>query len=151
MALSPMVFGILIFGALSVIRKPGNLFKNLFPEKKWVAWVVFCISLWVIVEFILAKGLIYPLIRNLPILSSIHVNPRFTASLIFPLALSAALIYNSLISKLSGGTVKWLFAGMTILTLLPLATYFMIDRDLQSREYDITESFFYQQIHSDWK
>ncbi len=141
MALSPMVFGIFIVGAIKVIRKPRNFLTTLFSEKKWVAWVVFVFFLWVIIEFILAKGLIYPLIRNLPILSSIHVNPRFTASLIFPLALSAALIYNSLISKLSGVAVHWLFAGVTILTLLPLATYFMIDRDLQSREYDITESF----------
>jgi hypothetical protein len=149
MALSPMVFGIFIVGAIRVIQKPGNFLNTLISEKKWVAWIVFGISLWVIIEFILAKGLIYPLIRNLPILNSIHVNPRFTASLIFPLALSAALINNSLISKLFRVTVHWLFAGMIILTLLPLATYFMIDRDLQSREYDITESFsIYKSIQS---
>jgi len=100
-------------------------------------------------EFILAKGLVYPHIRGLPILSSIHVNPRFAASLIFPLALTAALIYNSWISKLSDTTKSWLLAGMTMFTLLPLATYFMIDRDLQNSMYDITGSFqIYETIRS---
>jgi hypothetical protein len=92
------------------------------------------------VEFILAKGLMYPHLRNLPVLSSLHVNPRFTAAFLFPLVFSAAVLYNRWVTRWSSKKTTIMFLVLNLLTLLPLSTYFMIRDDLQYRSYDVTEA-----------
>jgi hypothetical protein len=109
-------------------------------NKKWIAWIVLLIFTWLTIEFILAKGWIYPKISNLPILSSLHVNPRYTAAFLFPLTMVAAIIYNKWITKWSSRKITIVFLIVNILTLIPLGTYFTIQADLQNRTYDITES-----------
>ena len=140
MSLSPVVIVILIVGIYSLLRNPKKNSGLFNSKKKWIAWALLIFFTWLTIEFILAKGLIYPIIRNLPILSSLHVNPRFTAALLFPLALVAVLFYNRWTSKYSGKKSIFIFLVVNVLTLLPLGTYFMIHDDLQSRTYDITES-----------
>ena len=140
MSLSPVVIVILIVGIYSLLRNPKKNSGLFNSKKKWIAWALLLFFTWLTIEFILAKGLIYPVIRNLPILSSLHVNPRFTAALLFPLALVAVLFYNRWTSKYSGKKSIFIFLAVNVLTLLPLGTYFMIHDDLQSRTYNITES-----------
>jgi hypothetical protein len=140
MSLSPVVFGIVFFAIYSFFRRPKK-YSHLFTEhKKWIAWIVLLIFTWVTIEFILAKGLIYPYLRNLPVLSSLHVNPRFTVALLFPLAMIAALLYNKWISKWPSKKSTRIFLVFNVLTLIPLCTYFMVKDDLQDRLYNITES-----------
>lgn len=149
MSLSPVVFGIILIGIYSFIRKPTRHLDLFRPRKKWVAWIFLFLVAWIVIEFILAKGFVYPRLRAFPILSSLHVNPRFTAAFIFPLAMLAALIYNAWAIRLSARKSISLFIVINIITLLPLATFFMIDQDLQGREYDISESFrIYEAIRS---
>jgi hypothetical protein len=73
------------------------------------------------------------------------VNPRFASAFLFPLALSAAVIYNGWAAKWSGRKSVLLFLAVNLLTLIPLSTYFTIKTDLQDRSYDVTES---QEIYS---
>jgi hypothetical protein len=68
------------------------------------------------------------------------VNPRYTVAFVFPLALIAAIIYEKWISKWPAKKVIRTFIILNVLTLIPLSTYFMIQDDLQSRIYNITES-----------
>ena len=145
MSMSPVVFGIVIIGIYSFLRKPKK-YPNLFAvNKKWIAWILLIFFIWLTIEFTLAKGFMYPLLQKLPLLSSLHVNPRFAAAFLFPLALSAAVIYNGWAAKWSGRKSVLLFLAVNLLTLIPLSTYFMIKTDLQNRSYDITES---QEIYS---
>jgi len=145
MSMSPVVFGIVIIGIYSFLRKPKK-YPNLFAVKiKWIAWILLIFFIWLTIEFTLAKGFMYPLLQKLPILSSLHVNPRFAAAFLFPLALSAAVIYNGWAAKWSGRKSVHLFLAVNLLTLIPLSTYFMIKTDLQDRSYDVTKS---QEIYS---
>jgi hypothetical protein len=145
MSMSPVVFGIVIIGIYSFLRKPKK-YPNLFAvNKKWIAWILLIFFIWLTIEFTLAKGFMYPLLQKLPLLSSLHVNPRFAAAFLFPLALSAAVIYNGWAAKWSGRKSVLLFLAVNLLTLIPLSTYFMIKTDLQDRSYDVTES---QEIYS---
>ncbi len=141
MSLSPFVFGLLIFGAYTILRSPGKYRKLFTSNKKWLAWAAFILSTWLTVEFILARGLMYPYLRQLPILSSLHVNPRFAAAFLFPLAFFAAAIYNSWAAKWRNHYSVKVFLLFNLLTLAPLSTYFMVHEDLQYRNYNITESF----------
>ena len=107
------------------------------------------IFLWLTVEFTLAKGFIYPSLQKLPILSSLHVNPRFASAFLFPLALVAAFIYNGWMIKWSKRKSVQLFLLVNLITLIPLSMYFMIKTDLQNRSYDVTKSLeIYNQIRS---
>ncbi len=140
MSVSPVVFGIITIGIYSFLRKPQK-YPHLFTgNKKWLAWILLIFFTWLTIEFILAKGLMYPLLQKLPILSSLHVNPRFAATFLFPLALFAAVIYNSWAAKWSGRKSVLIFLAVNLLTLIPLSTYFMIKTDLQDRTYDVTKS-----------
>lgn len=140
MSISPIVWGILILGAYQLLRKPKEYAKWFLPDRKWIAWIFLAFFVWLTIEFILAKGLIYPYLQKLPILSSLHVNPRFTSALLFPLAFCAAILYNSWIANGSGRKSVFVFLIVNLFTLLPLISYFLIRGDLQSRNYDLTES-----------
>lgn len=140
MSMSPIVFGIIIIGTYSYFRKLKEHAKSFAVDKKWIAWILFIFFIWLTIEFTLAKGFMYPLLQKLPILSSLHVNPRFAAAFLFPLALSAAVIYNGWAAKWSGRKSVLIFLAVNLLTLIPLSTYFMIKTDLQNRSYDVTKS-----------
>jgi len=149
MSISPVVWGILILGAYRVLRKPKKYAKWFLPDRKWIAWIFLAFFVWLTIEFILAKGLIYPFLQKLPILSSLHVNPRFTSAFLFPVAFCAAILYNSWIAKGSERRSVFVFLAVNLFTLLPLVSYFLIRGDLQSRNYDLTESAnIYKQIQA---
>jgi hypothetical protein len=48
-----------------------------------------------VIEFTLAKGLIYPLLRSLPVLKSQQVNVRNACAFIFPLAVLGAIVFDN--------------------------------------------------------
>jgi hypothetical protein len=140
MSMSPIVFGIIISAVYSFFRTRKDYKKTFLAEKKWIAWILLILFTWLAIEFTLAKGLVYPLLQKLPILSSLHVNPRFASAFLFPLALTATIIYDRWASKWSSRKSILIFISMNLLTLFPLSMYFMINPDLQNRSYDITAS-----------
>lgn len=140
MSVTPVVFGILIIGGYSILRKPKKYSELFKANKKWIAWILFFFFSWLTIEFTLGKGLIYPYLQHLPILSSLHVNPRFAVAFILPLALCAALFYDKWTTKWSSRKALSIFLLMDLAALLPLAIYFMIHTDLQYRAYDMTAS-----------
>ena len=140
MSVSPVVFGILMGGIGTFFHNPKKYLETLKVDRKWIAWILFVLFTWITIEFTLAKGWIYPCLRTLPILSSLHVNIRFASAFIFPLALSATVIYNTWSAKWSSRKSTSVFVILNLLTLPPLGTYFMFKNDLQNRFYNITES-----------
>ena len=137
MSMSPVALGIFVIGLYSLLRRPKQPIKSLRPNKKWIAWIALIFFTWLTIEFILAKGLIYPHLRNLPILGSLHVNPRFTTAFLFPIAFSAPILYNRWVTRWSSKKTTVTFLVLNLLTLLPLGAYFMLGNDLQYRVYDI--------------
>jgi len=146
MSMSPIVFGIIIIAIYSFLKKPKKYSSLFTVNKKWIAWTALAFFTWLTIEFILAKGLMYPYLSKLPILSSLHVNSRYTVTFLFPLAMLAAILYDKWIKKRPARKVINTFIIMNVLTLIPLSSYFMIHDDLQNRIYDITES---EKIYSD--
>lgn len=140
MSLSPAVFGILIIGMFGFLGKAKKKVKASLAERKWIAWVLFFFFTWLTIEFTLSKGLIYPLLQKLPIMSSLHVNLRFAAAFILPLVLLAAFIYDGWISRWTKNETISIFLMLNILTLSSMNSFFMIKSDLQDRVYDATLS-----------
>jgi len=140
MSMTPAVFVILIAGVYRFFRNPRNYFRRLVTDRKWIAWIFLILSTWITIEFTLANGWIYPHLRNLPILGSLHVNARFAAAFLFPLALSAAALYDRWVKNWSRKKSILVFTLVNVIALLPLGTYFLFKDDLQQRTYNITES-----------
>jgi hypothetical protein len=139
MSVTPLVLIILLAGFVAFLHNPMVYLKQYLDGKKKFAFLFFLFTSWLVIEFILAKGLFYPSLRKLPILSSLHVNPRFTAALIFPLVFVAALIFDKWISGKTAKQHLVIFVTANIFALLPAFGYFMYKQDLYYRYYDIRQ------------
>ncbi len=149
MSLSPVVFLILGGGVGGLLFSPRKNFQKLTENKKWVAWLLLIFSAWLTGEFALTRGLIYPVIRNLPILGSLHVNMRFTSAFLFPLVLAATLFYNKWSSRWSQKVSYSVLFILNIAAILPFMAYFLIPAFSYLSDYDVTEMLITDQmIHS---
>ena len=90
--LSPVL---LVFLASGVIGAARHVLRHGIPAldrrtKLIVAGLA--VTTWMAIEMTLARGLFYPLLRQLPVLSSLHVNHRYAAAFIMPLVILGALV-----------------------------------------------------------
>jgi hypothetical protein len=93
-SLSPALLMLLGGGAIAfLLRKPK--IKAPIVKKRLIAEGCLILAIWLVVEFTLAKGMIYPQLSNLPILESLRVNVRYICVFIFPLAIVGAVIFNN--------------------------------------------------------
>ncbi len=137
MSITPLVFIILLMGVDIFFHHPRQYLARLLRGRKKIAFLFLLFFVWLVVEFTLAKGVFYPVLRHLPILSSLHVNPRFAAAFIFPLAFVAALIFNKWIVVQPVSRILPIFVVVNFLAVLPLGLYFTYKDDLVYRIYDI--------------
>ncbi len=93
-SLSPALLLLLAGGAIAFLSHKPNL-KASINKKRLIAEVCLILATWLVIEFTLAKGIIYPHIRDLPILRSLQVNIRYVCAFIFPLAVVGAVIFNN--------------------------------------------------------
>jgi hypothetical protein len=93
-SLSPALLLLLACGAITYLFHKPDL-KSRIDKKRLIAEVCLLIAVWLVIEFTLAKGIIYPYIKHLPIFDSLRVNVRNISALIFPLALVGAVIFDN--------------------------------------------------------
>ena len=136
MSLSPVVFGILLIGLIVFFRHPKKYLSPMLTWDKITALVLLCLFLTTVAEYTLARGRIYLALRHLPIISSLHVNVRFAAAFIFPLALVATLIYDNWVHNQSLRKSFFIFVITNILVVLSLGSYFLFKDDLDDRAYN---------------
>jgi len=93
-SLSPALLILLTGGAfVFLVHKPNR--KAPINKKRLIAEVCLILAIWLVIEFSLAKGILYPFLRNLPILESLRANVRYVCAFIFPLAVVGAVIYDN--------------------------------------------------------
>ena len=93
-SLSPALLLLLAGGAITFLFHKPNL-KAPIDKKRLIAIACLILAIWIVIEFTLAKGIIYPLVRNLPIFSSLRANVRYICAFIFPLAFVGAVIFDN--------------------------------------------------------
>jgi len=93
-ALSPVVTLTLVSGAvLGGVRLWRHGLQRPSPAMA-VAIAGLALMTWITIETTLAKGVLYPWLKSLPVLRSMHVNHRVAAVLILPLTIAAALLFD---------------------------------------------------------
>ena len=93
-SLSPALLLLLAGGAFAFLFRKPNL-KAPINKKRLAAIACLVLATWLVIEFTLAKGFIYPYLRDLPILKSLNVNIRYICAFIFPLSVVGAVIFNN--------------------------------------------------------
>jgi hypothetical protein len=141
LSLSPMLWLVLGLGIITVViyvlRKPKTALSR--PRGFWVAAVLLALATEVAIEFTLARGTIYSHLRELPVLSSLHINPRFGSAFIFPLALLGGITIQHWLNSWKRKYSKVIFlAAMNLLTLASMGAFLMMPLDvMQARTYNV--------------
>ena len=150
-SLSPILFMILALGVFLGVKATIQN-RATYIRDHWASLAWLLIALEITVEFIIARGPLYSTISQLPILDSLHVNPRYTSAMIMPISLLAGFILNSFFinAKLPEKNQMFAWFLITFGTLAFGLTYFALPIDnLQRRQFDVSGStVVWQQVQS---
>jgi hypothetical protein len=135
--LSPVLLFLLLIGLVRLfgaLRKKRRLTLERSP--RLFASLLLVAGVWITLEMSLARGILFPYLKALPILRSMHVNVRFAAALILPLTLAGVFIYESLSRT---GSRHRLFLIAASLSLVFLLLYQLLPADVHSRTYNLSQ------------
>jgi len=137
-SMTPVVFIIILVCLIKFFHNPQKYIGLVTNHQKKIALLFVIFFVYVTIEFTLAKGFIYPILRHLPILSSLRGNIRFTGAFIFPLAFFSATVYNRWAKTWHKKKVFDIYLLVNLLAVMPLGSYFLFDMDMFRMFYDIT-------------
>jgi hypothetical protein len=134
-AISPVLIAFLL---LELARFIVNI-----RQKKWrkskrshiLAYFLLAITVGIITELTLAKGLLFSIMKSLPIIGSLHVNVRFASAFIFPLVIMGAFALDRFFQQRSN---MYYFHIIWVLTIAALSSYFFLPQDIHTRDFKIT-------------
>lgn len=134
--LSPVLLVFLAAGAVGAAREVA---RHGLPAMDWHTKLVaaaLVVTAWMAIEMTLARGLFYPLLRQLPILSSLHVNHRYAAAFIMPLTIVGALVIDRWTAT-AGRRLP--IVALTFALAAPFA-YLAVPATVHLRTFDMTQS-----------
>jgi hypothetical protein len=140
LSLSPILWLVLLAGGTWCVAGLISRRRSLSLPRQaswWIAAALLAFTSYVAVEAALNRGLIYPLVRTLPILRSLNVNPRFGSAFLFPLALLGAWI-------IQNGVGRWKPARLAsaillAITLLSMGAFLLLPLPaMQERSLDVS-------------
>ena len=135
--LSPVLTVVLVIGLIQLV---SSIRTRGVPRLSFdTTAMLICLGLtsWVAVEATLAKGFVYPVLRTLPVLRSLHVNPRNAAVFILPLTIVGAVLLNRWYVK---RPPRWHVAAVLCLTLVSPWIYLVLPTETHWRSFDVTQS-----------
>ncbi len=135
MGLSPALPALLAAGSVWIILRRRRMDLSLSPRR--LGWLALTLaSVWIVLEFRLAQGFIYPRLQGLPILRSLHINLRFASAFIFPLSLLGAWAFEALSATARPGLKRAFFALAAAITIAAPTGYFAINPAWFNYRYD---------------
>jgi hypothetical protein len=138
LSLTPVLWLALAVGVVMIVL---SVKRRGWPQAKsfWAALILLVFAVEISIEFTLARGFFYPFLKDLPILSSLHMNPRYGSAFIFPLALAGAAAVHQTLENLSKRAhQRGVFVSLNLLAVIPLGAYLLLPIQLLQRDaYDI--------------
>jgi hypothetical protein len=136
-SLSPALLLLLAGGVIGFFfRRP--MIKTPIDKKRLIAGICLILAVWIVTEFTMAKGIIYPLLHRLPVLESERVNVRNVSAFIFPLAVVGAVIFNNWAGNWKSNARLWgAFLVLNGIALGSLWFYHYIPAEAQKMLCDI--------------
>jgi hypothetical protein len=134
--LSPVLWVFLAAGAVGAARTVARHGIPAMDRHTKLMVAALVVTTWIAVEMTLARGLFYPLLRHLPILSSLHVNHRYAAAFIMPLVIVGAVVIDRWTAS-AGRRLQ--IAALTLALAAPFA-YLAFPAAVHLRTFDMTQS-----------
>lgn len=135
--ISPVLILILLVAGFQYLRSHKRVQISKIPKDKLLAAGLLMFVAWFNVEYILAKGWLYRVAHSLPILSSMHLNFRFTSAFYFPLAIVGTWIVDRWLQERSVKQANTLFIVLNIITVVSPLSYFLYTTDVNYRIFDV--------------
>jgi hypothetical protein len=129
--ISPVLIVCLVAGVVWLIR---NRAAVKLDSRQRYALIATIAAAWLAMEMTLARGLVYPLIQQLPVMRSLHVNVRFAAVFILPLCTIGALALDRLRPR---SALVW--TALALSTVSP-AAYLLLPAQSHQRTFDVAQS-----------
>ncbi len=126
--------------AVAIARFVGKLSTRGLPpldRGRIVALAVIGLMTWVLIEAALARGLVYPYLKTLPILRSLHVNHRAASVFILPLAIAGAVVIDR---WQAAGARRGVAIAALLLALACPAAYLLLPAHVHQRTFDVRPS-----------
>jgi hypothetical protein len=136
-SVSPVLIAFLLAELAHVMASIRQGKKKRIEISKIPAFLLLFFLLWIAVELTLARGLFFSLTKDLPILSSLHVNVRFASVFILPLVLCGAFIMERFLQQKQDIRV---FITLCLLTFAGFSSYFFLSGEIDSRSFAISPS-----------
>jgi len=145
-SLSPVLVVILMVGVVEYYFINSRRGKLKLLKNQKIAMGLLGVSVWVTIEFIFAKGILFPFLSRMPVLGSLHVNVRYGAAFIFPLVLIGCVIFNNWVKKWGQKKIIWVSDLLSLISIIFLLSYFFVV-DEQSRSFIISpHDDFYHEV-----
>jgi hypothetical protein len=134
--LSPVVAFALLGGAVYWIRSlsRGRIRRPSLRTALCIAGLL--LTTWFTIETTLARGVIYPVVRELPVFRSLHINHRVAAVFILPLTIAAACLFD----KWQAAARKPLVYGALAVAVGSPLFYLVLPEHVHRRNFDITSA-----------
>lgn len=143
-SVSPVLVYIFLFQLRKLPRKVRDATqKKTLPnlqQDRVVALLVLILGVWFAFEYISARGILYGFVSDLPVVRSLHVNIRYAAAFVFPLAVLGAYFFDREFSRIKPNKSFKVFSIFFMGTLLWLGVYFLLPNELQSRNYNLEQT-----------
>lgn len=130
---SPLLLVLLAIGLFRIATRET---LGAAAPKRW-SWAALLVCTWVAIEMTLARGVVYPLIQQLPIMRSLHVNVRFASVFILPMCVLAAVAFERWVQPRLTPALVW--AAITVATLSPIS-YLLLPARAYQRTFDTSRS-----------
>jgi hypothetical protein len=112
--------------------------KKLLISKKLLAAGLLGLAIYCVLEYILARGILFPYIHDLPLIRSLRVNSRMSAALILPLVILATLIFDRWMSHLRAPARQLgAFLVTNCLALASVWGMFLLPLEVQVRNFEL--------------
>jgi len=132
--LSPILLVCLVAAAIHLVMSRQARASWRLDGRQQLALAATVVIAWVLVEATLARGLVYPWLKSLPILKSLHVNPRVAATFIMPLSIVGAVCVNQWQTTPSR---RRLTVAAIVAAIACPAIYLLLPGKMQQRTFDV--------------
>lgn len=135
--LSPVLIVVLVVGLVWLARDVRALGSLTLQPAQRRALALLAVGWWIAIEATLARGLIYPFLKQLPVLSSLHVNHRLAAAFILPLSIVGAILIDRWQWHTRRSAAAW---ALIVVSALSPAAFFLLPAQTHLRTFDLTAS-----------
>lgn len=132
--LSPAVIACLVVAVLQGCRTLWVRGRPTLDRGQILALVALGIVTWLLIETTLARGVVYPLVKEWPILRSLHVNHRVAAAFILPLTVIGVVWLDRWYAQAQNRAVM---GTLLCLALLSPLSYLLLPARVHLRTFDL--------------